>query len=74
MNKPRKSGLHKGKSIAAVFAGVSFITGFFFLDRGSEITGNVIVNGNVPPFSIISLIGLFLVFCSAALVVYIVKK
>jgi len=61
----------KTKSIAAVFAGVAFVVGFLFLDKG--VTGNVILD-NSPSFSIMSLIGLLLVFCSAILAVYIIKK
>lgn len=73
MDKKGWSLLHKGKSIAAVFAGAAFVVGFFLIDR-SESTGNVVLNGDVPPFNIISLIGLFLILCSAVLAFYIVKK
>ena len=61
----------KTKKVAAVFAAVSFVIGFLFLDKG--ITGNVILD-NKYPVDFISLIGLLLVLCSAILAVYIIKK
>jgi hypothetical protein len=61
----------KAKSIAAVFAAVAFVIGFLFLDKG--VTGNIILE-NKPPVDFVSLVGLFLVLCSAVLAVYIIKK
>jgi hypothetical protein len=61
----------KTKKVAAVFAAVSFVIGFLFLDKG--ITGNVILD-NQYPVDFISLIGLLLVLCSAILAVYIIKR
>ena len=61
----------KTKRVAAVFAAVSFVIGFLFLDKG--ITGNVILD-NKYPVDFISLIGLLLVLCSAILAVYIIKR
>jgi hypothetical protein len=61
----------KTKKVAAVFATVSFVIGFLFLDKG--ITGNVILD-NQYPVDFISLIGLLLVLCSAILAVYIIKR
>jgi len=61
----------KTKKVAAVFAAVSFVIGFLFLDKG--ITGNVILD-NQYPVDFISLIGLLLILCSAILAVYIIKK
>jgi len=61
----------KTKKVAAVFAAVSFVIGFLFLDKG--ITGNVILD-NSYPVDFISLIGLLLILCSAILAVYIIKK
>ncbi|HUW44099.1 MAG TPA: hypothetical protein VMV95_04025 [Bacillota bacterium] len=61
----------KTKSVAAVFAAVAFVVGFLFIDKG--ITGNVILD-NKYPIDVMSLIGVLLVFCSAILAVYIIKK
>ncbi len=61
----------KPKRVAAVFAAVSFVIGFLFLDKG--ITGNVILD-NKYPVDFISLIGLLLILCSAILAVYLIKK
>ena len=61
----------KAKRVAAVFAAVSFVIGFLFLDKG--ITGNVILD-NQYPVDFISLIGLLLILCSAILAVYLIKK
>jgi len=61
----------KTKKVAAVFAAVSFVIGFLFLDNG--ITGNVILD-NQYPVDFISIIGLLLILCSAILAVYIIKK
>ena len=61
----------KTKGVAAVFAGVAFVVGFFLLDRGT--TGNVILDNHYP-VNAVSLIGLLLVLCSAILAVYMVKK
>ena len=66
-----KANWLKSKKIASVFALLSFITGFLFLNSG--VTGNVILD-NRYPFNIISFIGLLLVLCSALLVAYILKK
>jgi len=62
----------KSKKLMAVFAAVSFIVGFFFVDRGS-ITGNVILNNDFS-FSVFSIIGLLLILCSAILTFKIVRK
>jgi len=60
------------KKTAGVLAAVSLTSGFFFLDQGT--TGNVVLNGDVPMVDLISIIGLALVFCSAVLAVYAIKK
>lgn len=59
------------KSIAAIFAAVTFVLGFLFLDKG--ITGNAILDYEYS-VDVVSLIGLLLVLCSAVLAVYIIKK
>ena len=66
-----KTGWLKTKKVAAIFALLSFVTGFLFLN--SSVTGNVILD-NKYPFDVVSFIGLLLVLCSALLVAYILKK
>lgn len=61
----------KRKKIAAVFAFLTFIVGFLFLDTST--TGNVVLNGT-PSFNIASIVGLLLIFCSAILTIYTVRK
>lgn len=61
----------KRKKIAAVFAFLTFMVGFLFLDINS--TGNVVLNGT-PSFEVGSLVGLLLIVCSAILTVYTVRK
>ncbi|MBU1252490.1 MAG: hypothetical protein KJ905_02365 [Nanoarchaeota archaeon] len=67
-----KSGFINSKKITAVFAIAALVTGFFFLDRGT--TGNVVLNGSLPPVDVISIVGLVLVCCSAILAFYSVRK
>ena len=67
----KKESRSKNKKIISSFAVAALVVGFFFLDKG--ITGNVVLNGE-SAFDIISLIGLALVFCSAALTWYALKK
>jgi len=67
-----KNGFFNSKKIMAVFAAAAFFTGFFFLDRAT--TGNVVLNGNVPPIDVTSLVGVGLVLCSAILSFYSIKK
>ena len=59
------------KKVLASFAGVALVAGFLFLDKG--ITGNVVLNGRAP-IDFLSLIGLALVFCSAVLAAYSLKR
>jgi len=61
----------KAKKILASFAVAALVAGFLFLDRG--FTGNVVLNGN-SSIDILSLIGLALIFCSAVLAAYTLKK
>jgi hypothetical protein len=68
----KKQNLFKKKSITASFAITSFIVGFFFLRQG-RITGNIIAN-NYHNFSLLSLIGLLLVFCAIIMAVYTIKR
>ena len=67
-----KSGFLNSKKIAAVLAVASIFTGFFLLDQGT--TGNVVINGSAPIIDTGSIIGLVLVFCSAILAFYSVRK
>ncbi|MEX0920837.1 MAG: hypothetical protein WDZ62_01080 [Candidatus Pacearchaeota archaeon] len=62
----------KTRRIAGIIAGISLFAGFFFLDRG--VTGNVVLNGNLPPFDFLSLVGLLLVFCSAGIAFYLIQN
>ena len=62
----------KKKKIVAFFAIIAFISGFFFLSRGG-ITGNIIIN-QYHEFSLLSLIGLLLIFYSVILAIYITQK
>ena len=59
------------KKVTSVFAAFALIAGFIFLNK--DITGNVVLT-EVPGFDIISFLGLLLVFCSASLAIYTVKK
>lgn len=68
----RKENWFKRKKITAIFAAVAFLGGFLFLNNGG-ITGNVIFNRE-PSLDVLSLIGLALIFCSAILTIYTVKK
>lgn len=67
-----KTSWFKEKKVTAVFAVVAFFAGFLFVDRGG-ISGNVILDGT-QNFDIVSLIGLLLVFCSAILAAYAIRK
>ena len=66
-----KKGAINPKKITAAFSVVALVAGFLFLDKG--ITGNIILNGHYP-FDVISFIGLLLVFCSAILAGYSLRK
>lgn len=66
-----KTEISGKKKIAAVVAGVAFILGFLLLDN--SMTGNAVLN-NQPALNSFSVVGLLLVFCSAILVVYTLKK
>ena len=50
---------------------ISLIGGFYFLSN--KITGNVILKNDVT-FSLLPLIGLLLIACSAILIIYSIKK
>ena len=61
----------KRKKVAAGFSVFALVSGFTFLNKG--ITGNVILNGK-PVFDIVPFIGLLLVFFSAIMALYAIKK
>ena len=63
----------KNKGVTAIFAVVAFFVGFLFVDRGS-ISGNIILGESNYSVSIISMIGLLLVLCSAILAAYTIRK
>ena len=62
----------KEKKVTATMAIISFIAGFFFM-ANSGITGNVVRN-HYYPVSVLSLVGLLLVFCSVILAIYTINK
>ena len=70
--KMKKQNWFKKKSITASFAIISFVFGFLFLRQG-RVTGNVIAS-NYQSFSLLSLIGLLLVFCAIIMAVYTIKR
>jgi hypothetical protein len=59
------------KGVTWFFAAVAVVSGFIFLD--SSPTGNVILNRQ-SPVSLVSIIGLLLIACSAILIAYSAKK
>jgi hypothetical protein len=61
----------KTRKTTAGFAILALIAGFLFLDQ--SFTGNVVLSDKYS-FSIISIIGLLLVFCALMLAIYSVKK
>lgn len=74
MKKAKKNMKEKffvKKGVIWMFAAIALFFGFWFLD--SSFTGNAVVNKQVP-VSLLSLIGLLLIVCSAVLISYSVKK
>ena len=66
-----KGNFFTRKSVTWVFAIMAVISGFIFLD--SNPTGNVILNKQ-GSISLLSIIGLLLIACSAILIAYSAKK
>ena len=62
--------LLKRKPVTIVFALISFIGGFLFLNH--SLTGNVVINESYY-LDIVSLIGLSLIICSLILAFYTIK-
>ncbi len=71
MKYKTKESFFKKKFVTFAFALISLLGGFLFLN--SNITGNVIVIRPYP-VSIVSLVGLLLILCSAILFAYSIKK
>ena len=61
----------KGKQSTSIFAVISLIGGFLFLNQG--ITGNVILDKDYS-INLISIIGMFLIVCSIILGLYSLRK
>jgi len=75
MAKKQQSFFQK-RSVVATFGIIGLLAGFFFLNEKpiGKATGNFVVS-SYQAFSLISIIGLFLILGSAILVIYsIVKK
>ena len=68
----KKQNLFKKKGVLALFVIISFILGFLSLGQG-KITGNVVVN-EYQSFSLLSIIGLLLLFCVIVIALYTIKK
>ncbi len=68
----KEENFFKKKKTTASFALASLIVGFFFIGRGG-ITGNAILNTQYP-ISILSIIGIGLILCSAVLAIYSIRK
>jgi len=66
-----KKGSFNAKTASLVFAAVSFITGFLFIDRGS-ISGNAV--GSAPPVGTVTITGLILIAVAIALAAYGIRK
>ena len=61
----------RAKKVTASFAIAAAFSGFLFLDQG--VTGNVILNSR-SSFNPTTFIGLILIFCSAILAFYSIKR
>jgi len=69
----KKSLKKESKKLTGILAGISFISGFLFLDK--NITGNSIIDPTKAFYSeSISIIGLLLIICSVILTYYALKK
>ncbi len=68
----KKQSWFKKKKTTAIFTIISFIFGFLFLRQG-KVTGNIITN-KYYSFSLLSLIGLLLIFCAIVMALYTTKK
>ena len=66
-----KENIFKKPFIIGVIGIIGLLGGFYFL--GNRITGNIILENKVT-FSLLPLIGLLLIACSAILIIYSIKK
>ncbi len=66
-----KENFFKKPITTGVMGITALIAGFYFLNN--KITGNIILE-NKATFSLLSLIGILLIACSAILIVYSIKK
>lgn len=73
MAAQKKTSFLKRKKVTSAFSAFALISGFVFLNQG--VTGNAIITSQkIPGFNTVSLIGLLLVFCSAILAFYSLRK
>jgi len=63
----------KQKKVTAGFAAASLVFGFLFLFINNGITGNAVLNDKYS-LNLLSLVGLLLIFCSAILAAYSLRK
>lgn len=65
------------KSVIASFGILALLGGFFFVNTGytstGRVTGNLVMD-NFYSFSLISVIGMLLILCSAILIIYAIAK
>jgi hypothetical protein len=67
-----KESWFKKKKITAYIALIAFVSGFLFI-KNSGITGNAVVN-HYHEVSVLSIVGLLLIFCSVILTIYTIEK
>lgn len=67
----KQENFFKRKKVTAAISAFALISGFVFLNQG--ITGNVVLD-NSQGFNPIPFIGLLLVFCSAILALYTIRR
>ncbi len=66
-----KENFFKKPITTGVIGIIALIAGFYFLNN--KITGNIILQDKAT-FSLLSLIGILLIACSAILIIYSIKK
>lgn len=67
-----KQSWFKEKRVIIGLALISLISGFLFISQ-SGITGNAVIN-HYQPISVLSIVGLLLIFCSVILAIYTINK
>ncbi len=79
MKTKQKDSFFLKKSVIVTFGILALLGGFAFLNFGAvnpftgRATGNFVLSGFLP-FSMISIIGLLLILCSAILIIYVIVK